>query len=130
MTSDQTNILSAPAKFAMRVMSHNPKPQTKEMLMSTSKFIPFFTACNLVGEDIQESSPWDFRPGPDAVEQMRLLSKEERVELVSKPQATWNVYSPFRGCNQSLPVSHDNPAAAMRGVVAEYGSVFRHELKI
>ncbi|HLH56310.1 MAG TPA: primase-helicase family protein [Verrucomicrobiae bacterium] len=88
--------------------------------MIPSDFIPFFTAPNLLADEVTEARPWQFAPGQPTLDQMRGLPKLKRTELLQKPGTEWNVYTAARGVGERRRICTENPVGAMRGLVVDY----------
>lgn len=79
-----------------------------------------FCGPNLV-EHLTEGFPWDFAPAN--LDEVRALPKPQRRGWAHQPDTAWNVYTAIRGAAASLPISKENQAAFLHGLVADYDMV-------
>lgn len=85
-------------------------------------FLNFIGAKNLVETELVELAPWDFCVA-DNDNPLKRLPKDKRRLALLKPTTSWNVYSAVRGYAKNQRISKSNPAAALRGLVADYDMV-------
>lgn len=83
--------------------------------------IPFIVGKNVVDEgNLTYGDPWDFEPDQVQLASLRSLSKVKRRESMQNPKTEWNIYSAIRGVALNHRVGGGNPAAGLRGLVADY----------
>lgn len=83
-------------------------------------FLKFVTAKNLIDSELVDGAPWDFVPEAEDLAAVRATPKDARRKMMLKPDMKWNTYSSIRGIAPNRRVGGDNPAAGLRGLVADY----------
>lgn len=83
-------------------------------------FLKFVTAKNLIDPELVDGCPWDFVPESEDLAAVRATPKDTRRKMMLKPDMKWNTYSAVRGVAPNRRVGGDNPAAGLRGLVADY----------
>ena len=88
----------------------------------------FLCGPSLCAESLHDDFPWNFEPKPESLQTWRDLPKPERRKRILRANCDWNVYSAVEGVNPSARVSKENPAACIRGLVADYDTVMSLEM--
>jgi hypothetical protein len=83
-------------------------------------FQPFLCAPNLIVKNLTEGNPWDFSPSEAKLAAARKMPKEKRREWTLKDTTDWHCYSSVRGVISNQRIGGDNPAAGLRGLVADF----------
>jgi hypothetical protein len=82
--------------------------------------LPFLAAANLVDRFLQPAEPWAWSISAERLEEVRALGKAVRRARMNQAGTDWQVYTPVVGQDPGRRIGKQNPAAAIRGVVADY----------
>lgn len=80
----------------------------------------FLCGRNLRDDTLADLAPWDFHPEPQALAELRAMQKSKRKLHLLRKETDWQIYTAVAGVNPGTILNADNPAAHVRGLVADY----------